>query len=115
MPRQRLPDRRQSVLLGLEHQGTRYDLCVGLYQDGRPAEVFLSGAKSGSDVDGLLADLGVLLSRALQHGDSIEELAAGMGRLGDGSTPVSIIGSVLDRVASELRENTEHRPAIEGG
>ena len=77
--------------------------------------MFLSGAKVGSDVDGLLADLGGLLSRALQHGDSIEALAAGMGRLGDGSTPVSIIGSVLDRVVSELCENTEHRPAKEGG
>ena len=65
--RQRLPDRRQSVLLDLEHQCARYDLCVGLYLDGRPAEVFLSGAKSSSDVDGLLADLGVLLSRALRQ------------------------------------------------
>ena len=115
MPRERLPNRRQSVLLGLEHQGARYSLSVGFFDNGKPGEVFLSGAKVGSDVDGLLADLGVLLSRALQHGDSIEELAAGMGRLGDGSTPVSIIGSVLDRVASELRENTEHRPAKEGG
>ena len=115
MPRERLPDRRQSVLLDLEHQGAQYSLSVGFFDNGKPGEVFLSGAKVGSDVDGLLADLGVLLSRALQHGDGVEKLAAGMGRLGDGSTPVSIIGSVLDRVAAELRENTEHRPAKEGG
>ena len=115
MPRERLPDRRQSVLLDLEHQGARYDLCVGLYQDGRPAEVFLSGAKSGSDVDGLLADLGVLLSRALQHGDSIEELAAGMGRLGRGEVPASIVGAILDRVASATAKNAKRGSAGEGG
>ena len=115
MPRERLPDRRPSVLLDLEHPGAQYSLGIGFFDTGKPGELFVSGARTGSDVDGLLADLGVLLSRALQHGDNIEALAAGMGRLGDGSTPVSIIGSVLDRVASELRENTEHRPAKEGG
>ena len=115
MPRERLPNRRPSVLLGLEHQGARYSLGVGFFDNGKPGEVFLSGTKVGSDVDGLLADLGVLLSRALQHGDNIEALRAGMGRLGDGSTPVSMIGSVLDRVVSELRGTTERRPAKKGG
>ena len=102
MPRERLPERRQSVLLGLEHQGTRYSLSVGFFDNGKPGEVFLSGAKAGSDVDGLLADLGVLLSRALQHGDNIEALAAGMGRLGSGEAPASIVGAILDRVAAEM-------------
>ena len=50
MPRTRLPDRRKSVLMQLEHQGARYDVSIGLYENNRP----------------------VLLGRALQLGDSIE-------------------------------------------
>ena len=115
MKRERLPDRRQSVLLGLEHQGTQYSLSVGFFDNGKPGEVFLSGAKVGSDVDGLLADLRVLLSRALQHGDNVAELSTGMGRLGSGEAPASIVGAILDRVASETTKSAEHRPAKEGG
>ena len=115
MPRERLPDRRQSVLLDLEHQGAQYSLSVGFFDTGKPGEVFLSGAKVGSDVDGLLADLRVLLSRALQHGDNVAELATGMGRLGSGEAPASIVGAILDRVNSEMRGNAgEVPPAKEG-
>lgn len=58
--------------------------------------MFLSGAKSGSDVDGLCADVGVLVSRLLQHGDSPVSIASGVGRLGDGTTPASLAGAVVD-------------------
>ena len=115
MPRERLPDRRQSLLTDLHHDGSRYVLCVGFKPDDSPGEIFITGSKCGSHMDGLLSDIGVLLSRLLQHGDGIEELAEGMGRLGGEGAAASIIGSVLDRVASELCENTEHRPAKEGG
>ena len=64
---------------------------------------------------GLLADLGVLISRALQHGDSIEALAAGMGRLGDGKTSASIVGAILDRVASEMSRNAKRDSVEDGG
>ena len=97
MPRQRLPDRRMSITFDLKHGSACYSVSVGVYDDNRPGEVFLTGGKSGSDMDGLLADLGVLLSRSLQHGDSVEALAAGMGRLG-GNAPASLIGTVLDRL-----------------
>ena len=59
------------------------------------------GAKVGSDTDGLLADVGVLLSRLLQHGDTLEAIARGMARLGDGATPASIIGAALDRLTED--------------
>ena len=97
--RRRLPNRRRSIVLNLDYRGNRHHLAVGLYDDGSPGEVFISGARTGSDVDGLLADVGVLISRALQHGDTVEALAAGTGRLGDGTTPSSIIGAILDKLA----------------
>ena len=43
MPRERLPDRRHSLLIDLEYQGTRYDLCIGLKPDGDPGEIFITG------------------------------------------------------------------------
>ncbi len=115
MPRQRLPDRRPSLLTDLHHDGSRYDLCIGLKPDGSPGEIFITGSKSGSDMDGLLSDIGVLLSRLLQHGDGIAELAGGTGRLGSGEAPASIVGAILDRVASEMCRTAKRDTAGEGG
>ena len=96
MPRERLPARRHSETTDLSYCGRRYHLTVGRYLDGRIGEVFICGAKSGSDVDGLCADVGVLVSRLLQYGDTPALLALGMGRLGDGTTPASLVGAVAD-------------------
>ena len=115
MPRELLPDRRPSLLTDLHHDGSRYDLCVGLKPDGSPGEIFITGSKSGSHMDGLLSDIGVLLSRLLQHGDGVAQLAAGMGRLGGEEAPASIVGAILDRVASETAKNAKRGSAEEGG
>ena len=37
----------------------------------------------------------------LQHGDSPAALAAGLGKLGDGKSPASIIGAVADVLAGK--------------
>ena len=100
MPRERLSDRRQSETVDLWHGGQRYHLTVGEYRDGRPGEVFIHGAKPGSDTDLLCDDLGVLVSRLLQHGDSPAALAAGIGRLGNGD-PASIVGAIADVLAAK--------------
>ena len=99
--RERLPDRRGAETVELVYGDNAYTVTTGLYRDGRPGEVFLSGAKAGSDVDGLLADIGVVLSRLLQFGDRLEDIARGMARLGDGITPASIIGAALDRLTED--------------
>ncbi len=94
MPRERLPDRRQAETVDLWHGGQRYHLTVGEYSDGRPGEVFIHGAKPGSDTDLLCDDIGVLISRLLQHGDTPTALAAGLGKLGNGQGPASLIGAI---------------------
>ncbi len=86
--------------MDLWHGGRRYHLTIGEYHDGAPGEVVVHGAKPGSDVDLLCDDIGVLVSRLLQHGDDPAALAAGLGRLGDGD-PASIIGAVADVLASK--------------
>ena len=99
--RERLPNRRSAETRELLYGDNAYTVTTGHYRDGREGEVFLSGAKAGSDVDGLLADIGVVLSRLLQFGDRLEAIAAGMARLGDGTTPASLIGAALDRLTAD--------------
>ena len=95
MPRERLPGRRRAVLQRVEYAGYTYEVAVGVYDDGTPGELFISGARTGSDIDALMADAAVLVSRALQHGDELANMARAMGREGDGTSPSSAIGAAL--------------------
>lgn len=101
--RQRLPDRRQAETVNIKVAGNGYQLGVGYFPDGRIGELFVTGPKLGSDMHGLLADLGVVISRLFQHGDTPLSLAAGMARLGDGTTPASVVGAVIDALVSEKK------------
>ncbi len=53
-----------------------------------------------SDTDLLCDDIGVLISRLLQHGDDPASLAAGIGRLGNGD-PASLVGLIADVLAAK--------------
>ena len=99
MTRTRLPNRRAAETIQLEHGGTRFMVTIGFYPDGRPGEVFTHGARSGSNLDALLADACVVVSCLIQHGAELRELAASMGRLGN-DQPASIIGAVVDLAAA---------------
>jgi hypothetical protein len=99
MTRTRLPDRRAAETVQLEHEGACFTVTIGFYADGRPGEVFTHGARSGSSLDALLADVCVVVSCLIQHGVEPRDLATSMGRLGD-AEPASIIGAVLDLVAA---------------
>lgn len=60
-----------------------------------------------ADICRYFDDVGVLLSRCLQHGDRLEQLAAGMGRLpGEPRAAHSPIGAVIDAMI-ELRWHVE--------
>lgn len=84
--RRRLPNRREAQTVELRYgpDDAQFHVTLGFFDDGRPGEMFLHGAKVGSDADGLHADVGLLLSRLLQLGDTLEAIATGMARLGDG-------------------------------
>ncbi len=51
----------------------KFYLTVGLYEDGSPCEVFIKANKTGNTVGGLIDSLGIVLSKALQHGVRLEE------------------------------------------
>src|SRR5690606_31322874 len=49
-------------------------LTVGLYDDGNPGELFITMAKEGSTIGGLMDSLGTAVSVALQYGVPVESL-----------------------------------------
>ena len=118
MPRERLPTRRQAETVDLWHGDQRYHLTIGEYPNGRPGEVFIHGAKPGSDADLLYDDIGVLISRLLQYGDAPDALAAGLGRLGNGQGPSSLVGAIaaalVGRTGDEGDDPYGHRCACRG-
>ena len=66
--RHRLPDTRNSITHKFsvaKHEGY---LTVGLHEDGQPGEVFITMAKEGSTVGGLMDVIGTCTSMALQYG-----------------------------------------------
>jgi len=104
MTRCRLPHRRPSITAELVHDGHAYAASVGFDpSDGRVGEVFTHGAKVGSAMDGILDDACVALSLLLQHGIEPSALTSSMGRLGDGTSPASIIGALADLLAREAK------------
>ena len=70
--RNRLPDERMSVTHKFSVGGHEGYITVGLYPDGVPGEVFITMAKEGSTVSGLISSFAQALSIALQHGVSLE-------------------------------------------
>jgi ribonucleoside-diphosphate reductase alpha chain len=72
--RERLPDTRRSITHKFEIGGQEGHITVGLYDDGRPGEVFLAIGKEGSTLGGLVDCVGILTSVALQYGVPLEPL-----------------------------------------
>ncbi len=98
MPREHLPNRRDADVYDFEHGGIRYRAIVGLYDDGRPGEVFLNAnVKVGSGVEAIAKDTAVLISLDLQHGAPLAITQRAMTRLEDGSAATPG-GKVLDLI-----------------
>ncbi len=66
--RRHLPDERQALTHKFSIAGHEGFVTVGLFEDGTAGEVFISMAKEGSTIAGLLDALATTTSLALQHG-----------------------------------------------
>ena len=73
-PRERLPDTRASLTHKFNVGGHEGYINVGLYPDGRPGELFITMAKEGSTVGGLMDAFGTAISICLQYGVPLEVL-----------------------------------------
>ncbi len=73
--RERLPDERHSITHKFAVGEQEGYLTVGLYDDGRPGEIFVKIAKEGSTVSGLMDAIALLTSLSMQYGVPLEDLA----------------------------------------
>ena len=72
--RRRLPSTRQSVTHKFSVAGHDGYITVGCYEDGSPGELFITMAKEGSTIGGLMDTIGTLTSMALQYGVPLGDL-----------------------------------------
>lgn len=103
--RSRMPTRRPCETVTVhDSRGLPFDISIGRYPvSGEIGEVFVTGrGKTGTLLDGLLFDLGVAVSLALQSGARASDLAASCARNEDGS-PASVMGAALDMIARDRR------------
>jgi ribonucleoside-diphosphate reductase alpha chain len=66
--RHKLEDERMSITHKFNVGGHEGYITVGLYRDGSPGELFITMAKEGSTVSGLMDSFACAVSLALQHG-----------------------------------------------
>ena len=95
MTRQALPSRRPNVTADTDWQGHAFAVTVGFDGEGRPQEVFANHAKG--DMAATLADACVVISIALQHGVTPNDLAKSLG-----SVPAWVNGEQVNAPASPV-------------
>lgn len=97
--RRPLPMRRHCETFELPFGGLTkgHIVTVGFYRDGAIGEVFITGGKSGEQVEAIARDFAVVLSLALQYGVPIDDILHAMTRDSQGQ-PSSIAGAVVDRL-----------------
>jgi hypothetical protein len=110
--RQRLPDRRGGEVLEV-YAGTaeigisKWIVTVGRRGRlglGEVAEVFIASGKSGTDVNIMALELGILASLCLQHGVTAETIRHAMPR-DDQGRPQGVIGELFDELQRGERRN----------
>jgi ribonucleoside-diphosphate reductase alpha chain len=72
--RRKLPDERHAITHKFSIAGHEGYITVGMYQDGKPGEIFLVMAKEGSTISGLMDAFATSISMALQYGVPLEAL-----------------------------------------
>lgn len=102
----RLPNRRASALEEIEFlppsgKLQRYTAGVSFnLATGKPKEIFLSGAKVGTEMDALIGDTATIVSVAMQYGVPAEAMAASVARVpetldGPATKPASVAGAAV--------------------
>ena len=72
--RRRMPRERESITHKFSIGGHEGYITVGKYEDGSPGEIFITMAKEGSTISGLMDSFATMTSLALQHGVPLQLL-----------------------------------------
>ncbi len=73
-PRRRLPDTRASLTHKFTIEGHEGYVTVGLFEDGTPGELFITMAKEGSTLSGMMDAFATSVSLSLQYGVPLAHL-----------------------------------------
>jgi len=106
--RRKLPRTRESITHKFNIAGFEGYLTIGLFEDGRPGEIFIKMAKEGSTLSGMVQAFCRAFSLALQFGLPVDEAVVRfkgmrfepMGATGNPDIPEAL--SVIDYVARYL-------------
>jgi hypothetical protein len=103
--RRTLPQRRGNETFEITHgdQRRRFQVTVTYFEHDHagpagPAEVFVTGAKAGSEFEAIARDGAILLSLCLQHGVPLSTIKGAITRNSNGDAG-TIIGAVVDRLS----------------
>lgn len=72
--RRKLPDERMAITHKFSVEGQEGYITVGLYEDGTPGELFITMAKEGSTLSGVMDAFATAISLTLQYGVPLEFL-----------------------------------------
>jgi ribonucleoside-diphosphate reductase alpha chain len=72
--RRKLPDERKSLTHKFDIAGHEGYITVGMYEDGKPGEIFVNMSKQGSTISGLMDSFATAISYALQYGVPLQFL-----------------------------------------
>jgi ribonucleoside-diphosphate reductase alpha chain len=79
--RRKLPDERASITHKFSIGGHEGYITVGMYEDGTPGEVFISMAKEGSTISGVMDAFATSISYCLQYGVPLKFLVDKFGHV----------------------------------
>ncbi|HVW87793.1 MAG TPA: vitamin B12-dependent ribonucleotide reductase [Bryobacteraceae bacterium] len=79
--RRKLPDERQSVTHKFSIGGHEGYITVGMFEDGTPGEIFITMAKEGSTISGLMDSFATSISYCLQYGVPLKFLVDKFGHV----------------------------------
>ncbi len=117
--RHRLPEERLSITHKFAVGGHEGYLTVGLYKEGVPGEIFITMAKEGSTVSGLMDSFACAVSIGLQHGVPLKLLCEKFAHTRfepsgwSGNQDIGYAKSIMDYVFRwlSLSAALPHRPA----
>ncbi|MDO5581590.1 MAG: vitamin B12-dependent ribonucleotide reductase [Planctomycetia bacterium] len=116
--RERLPDTRQSVTHKFNVAGHEGYITVGLYPDNRVGELFITMAKEGSTIGGLMDCFSTALSMSLQYGVPLKAYVEKFSHtrfepMGYTKNPdIPMAKSLVDYIFRWLGSTFLHEPAV---
>ena len=112
--RRRLPDERKAIVHHFNVGGYEGYLTVGFYEDGTVGEIFITTAKEGSTVSGLMDCFATAVSLALQYGVPLKVLCDKFSHTRfepsgwSGNPEIGYAKSLTDYIAAGWRSSFSH-------